>query len=122
VARRCRTSKMKGRFFNPHRAELPCGDHPPGDRTFRSAGFRRDETLPSDSRPADSNLRPVGELATLDQLVQLEGVADGMHDSVLQHRVNAVSGPPSRWVLGSLQLFIVNIPERRRPPPLENVL
>jgi len=58
----------------------------------------------------------------LDQLVQLEGVADGMHDSVLEHRVDAVARPPSRWVLGSLQLFVGDFPELWPPPPLENVL
>src|ERR1035441_3994184 len=41
-------------------------------------------------------------LAILDQLIQLEGMADGVHDSVLQHRVDTVARLPSRWVLGSL--------------------
>src|SRR5260370_19417587 len=50
------------------------------------------------------------KLAILDQLIQLEGVADGMHDSVLQHRVDTIARLPSRWVLGSLQLFVGNFP------------
>src|SRR5262249_42302746 len=47
-------------------------------------------------------------LAILDQLIQLEGVADRVHHSVLQHRVDTVARLPSRWVLGSLQSFVWN--------------
>src|SRR5262245_41037640 len=32
-----------------------------------------------------------------------------MHDSVLQHRVDAVARPPTRRILGSLQLFVGNL-------------
>jgi len=55
------------------------------------------------------NLTPADKLAILDQLVPLEGVADGMHDSVLQHRVDAVARPPTRRILGTLQLFVGNL-------------
>ena len=32
-----------------------------------------------------------------------------MHDSVLQHRVDAVARPPTRRIRGSLQLFVGNL-------------
>jgi hypothetical protein len=44
--------------------------------------------------------------------LQLEGVADGMHYSVLQHGVDRVARLPSRWVLRSLQLFVGHFAQR----------